>query len=272
VKARSQLREWLPPGARRAANRLLGASLAYRGPHADFATAAELTRGYDDDAILEQVVAATREVLAGRARYEQDGRSFEAEPPPSHALSLLLLAAARANGRLQVLDFGGSLGSHYLRWKPVLAKLPHLHWCVVEQPGFVAAGRELFAGDACIAFEEDIAAAAARAPNVVFASSVLQYLPQPADTLAQLAGAGAQLLVLDRFPVLERGPGVALSQHLPRRQGGASYPLHAFAKDFLPVALAPRYAPMLEFEAADEPIRTGGVYARYRGSAWLAQA
>ncbi len=263
-----ELREWLPAPLRRGANALLGASLVYRGPWRDFDEAQARTRGYHDPGILAQVEAATRQVLAGTARFEQDGRSFAAEPPPSYALPGLLLAAAGAGGRLSVLDFGGSLASHYLRWRPLLSGLPSLHWCVVEQQGFVEAGRRLFADDALLGFESTIADARRHAPNAVLASSVLQYLPQPGEVLRELAGLQAEILVIDRFPRRAGGDTVALTQHLPRRQGGASYALRAFAPGFLAEVLEPRYRCLCQFQGNDAPLRAGPVAAEYVGSIW----
>jgi len=262
------LREWVPAPLRHGANALLGANLVFKGPYRDFEEAAAKTRGYDDPSILARVEAATRQVLAGAARFEQDGRAFAIEPPPSHALSALLLAAARTGGKLSVLDFGGGLASHYLRWRPLLAGLPELHWCVVEQPGYVAAGRALHAADPRVAFEESIAGALAHRPNAVLASSVLQYLPRPDEVLGALAEVGADVLVIDRYPRREAGATVALTQHVPRQQGGASYALHAFAPDHLARALSPRYRCLLEFPGADAPLRAGAVRAGYIGSVW----
>src|SRR5258708_5842918 len=108
----SRLRQLVPPAARRLANRLAGALITYRGPHADWEAAKAATAGYDHAEILERVVDATRQVLRGEADYEQDGVPMHGMPTASHALESLLMVAALDGGRLSVLDFGGGLGSH----------------------------------------------------------------------------------------------------------------------------------------------------------------
>src|SRR3546814_11444165 len=44
--------------------------------------------------------------------------------------------------RLDVIDFGGSLGSTYRQCRPLLDAVQHLQWHVVAQPHFVEAGRQ----------------------------------------------------------------------------------------------------------------------------------
>lgn len=265
----SWVREWFPPVLRRFANRILGSHIVYLGPFKDFVTAQQLTAGYSDAGILEQARWATEQVLAGRARYQQDGKPFLSEPPADLALSGLLLGAARSGGRLSVLDFGGSLGSHFQRWQPLLDRVPELTWCVVEQAHFVAAGRALFASDPRIRFEETIEAAAALTPNVIFASSVLQYLAEPEHKLGELAALGADILVVDRLPVARAGGRRIMTQHLPARTGRASYPLHVFDGEWLQSHLGDRYLTLGQFAARDEPIHAGAFHADYVGSIWL---
>ena len=59
-------------------------------------------------------------------------------------LSGLLWIAVRNNGKLNVLDFGGSLGSSYFQNKFFLDNLTDVNWCIVEQPEFVRTGNEYF--------------------------------------------------------------------------------------------------------------------------------
>ena len=261
--------EWVPPAARRAANRLLCVAIVYRGPFASFAAALRETRSYQDDRILQDVRKAIQGVLGGRARFEQDGVAFRQEPLPDLALSGLLLASSRAGGRLSVLDFGGSLGSHFLRWLPIFSRLPNLHWCVVEQAHFVDAGRELFGPEQRLSFELDIDSAAKHAPNAVLASSVLQYLDDPASYLSNLARLGTDVLIIDRFPISDDGLHHVLTQRVPGKDGSASYPLQVFPGDWLQGELGKTFELLVELPGRDAPIRAGRIAARYVGSVWI---
>jgi putative methyltransferase (TIGR04325 family) len=252
------------------ANRLAGALITYRGPHADWETAKAATAGYDNADILKRVVDATGQVLRGDADYEQDGVPMHGMPPASHALASLLMAAALDAGKLSVLDFGGGLGSHYLKWRRWFTPLDGMHWCVVEQPHFVAAGEQLFKDNSEISFAQSIEqAAAANAPNAVIASSVLQYLPEPLPALDALIAIAPRLIVIDRTPFGDDGSAHVMSQHVPRHLGTASYPLWLLSRVAIHARLRERYVLLAEFTTADAPLRAGRISGDYLGCIWL---
>lgn len=261
--------QWLPPVLRHWGNRMLGASTVYRGPFSDWATASAATEGYDQCAILERVSLATRKVLDGIATFEQDGITFYAPPPPSQALSGLLVAAALDGGRLSVLDFGGGLASHYLRWRSLLSALPSVRWAVVEQANYVAEGRRLFSTNPAVSFHEEIATVAT-SPNVVLASSVLQYLPEPYLALRHLIELAPRMIVLDRQPYGEKD--TVMTQSVPPNLGRASYPLWMLSRDKVHAQLSPNYQLLSEFESSDYPLCAAGIQATYQGSIWLLRA
>ena len=69
----------------------------------------------------------------------------------------MALAAAANGGRLEVVDFGGALGSTWWQHREELSALGLRRWVVVEQPQFIEAGRE-FAGE-ILGFAPTLAAA-----------------------------------------------------------------------------------------------------------------
>ena len=260
---------WLPPALRSALNRMIGAQITYRGPFATWNEALASSTGYDQDAILARVINATQRVLRGAARYEQDGIAFAFEPPSSHALPGLLLAATRDQGRLSVLDFGGGLGSHYLRWRPLLEHVSTMHWAVVEQAAFVSAGCNLFAANPSISFYQGVSQIPSQ-PNTVLASGVLQFLPDPHATLHELVMLRPQTIVLDRTPFGNKE--AVVTQHVPASLGRASYPLWVLSRDRIHGLLDEAYDLIAEFDAPDQPLRAPGISATYRGSIWMRQS
>ena len=254
------------------ANRLLGALTVYRGPYPDWAHAQAATGGYQQQDILARVRLATERVLRGEANYEQDGFAMRGSVPASHALDALLTIAAGDGGRLSVLDFGGGLGSHFLRWRAWLKQIPNLHWCVVEQPHFVAAGREVFAGEDRLSFAATIEQARANAPNAALASSVLHYLPDPLAALDEMIALDARGIVIDRTPFHDGDAACILSQHVPKSLGRASYPLRLLPREAVHARLRDRYELLLEFPAIDPPVRCGRLRGEHRGSVWLRRA
>jgi hypothetical protein len=70
---------------------------------------------YADVSIAKQVRFATRQVLAGKQAYERDGVLFDKIQYSWPLLSVLLWVALKNDGRLEVVDFGGSMGTTYFQ-------------------------------------------------------------------------------------------------------------------------------------------------------------
>jgi len=89
-------------------------SLIKSGWHGNFKTweeAKSKTTGYDSALILETVRDSMYKVKEGLAVYERDSVLFDAIQYSWPLLTGLMMAAAKGKGKINVLDFGGSLGS-----------------------------------------------------------------------------------------------------------------------------------------------------------------
>ncbi|MFX6225949.1 methyltransferase, TIGR04325 family, partial [Acinetobacter baumannii] len=84
--------------------------------------------------------------------------------------------ASRNNGNLNVLDFGGSLGTTYFQNLPFLDGLNSLTWNIVEQPNYVVAGKEHFETDQLRFYENIASCIKEQKPNIIIFCGVLQYI------------------------------------------------------------------------------------------------
>jgi putative methyltransferase (TIGR04325 family) len=240
------VKAWLPEACRSWWSRRFGWRW-FRGDYRTWAEAQRASSGYDQAAILERVVHATREVEAGRALWERDGELFHA-PEVNRPLLDALQASRPPGERLEVVDFGGALGSI---WRQHRRELGDVRWRVVEQSHYVAAGRE-FASDT-LSFHESMADALAQGPaHVLLFSSVLQYLPEPRRVLAEAAAAGAGSLIVDRTGCIAAPESRLVVQWTPPALGGGSYPCWLFSRTELLAPLASAYALHAEWPALDK--------------------
>lgn len=273
MTATAALRDWLPPALHRAIRRASGRSLRFVGGWPGWEAAACASRGYDDDAILARVVRATREVEAGRAAYERDSVLFDAWTPPFQLLAPLLRHALRYGGRLDVVDFGGSLGSTYRQCRPFLPPLQALHWHVVEQAHFVKAGRREFSTPP-LDFHADLASLPPPvAPRLLLASSVLQYLPHPMQHLQDWEARGIDTIVLDRAPVWDGADDRACVQEVPRHIYDASYPCWVLSRPRLLDRLSRHWQLICEFDCPEgrHTARRGPSF-EFKGFVWERRA
>lgn len=268
-----KLAQWIPPVAARGVRNLLGQAMWYEHARGGWEDALAVSSGYDGDAILQKVLAATRAVRAGKAAYERDGALFLERAVAFQLVAPLLRHALKHDGRLEVVDFGGSLGStfHQLRW--FLPPLRSFGWRVVEQPHFVEAGRAEFQTDelsfhACI---EDLPSVSV--PRLMLLSSVLQYLPLPHEILASLSSIGASTMVIDRTPFADSLQDQVCIQHVPASLYKASYPCWIFSRqDFDRRCAAAGWAEILRFTSAEGECKIrGGAPFRFEGRILEAQ-
>ncbi len=191
--------------------------------------------GYDANEILGRVRASTEAVLRGNAAFERDGVAFDSPGYRWPVLAGLLEVAAR-EGELKVLDFGGSLGSVYWQHRKFFTDVK-VSWGVVEQTEFITAGKEL--NQNSIDFFPSITDyLKSGTPNVILLSSVLQYLPNPENTLRELLETPASTLILDRTPMSAADSNLPCLQIVPKHIYTGSYPAWVFSRDWLRTQLA----------------------------------
>lgn len=209
-------------------------NVRFRGQFATWEEAASQCSGYEEQSILERVLASTLEVKRGNAAYERDSILFPKIQYSLPILSGLLRAAALNNGTLNVLDFGGSLGSSYFQNKKFLLSLKNVAWNIVEQPHFVEAGREHIQ-DTTVKFYMTIDdCLAENSPNVIILSGVLQYVRDPVALLKRLVGLGVETLIIDRTCYLKKGNcSILRVQEVSNNIYSAKYPCHFFIENQL---------------------------------------
>lgn len=237
---------------------------AWTGDYRTWAEAAADSTGYDAQLILDRIEAAALQVKRGEAAYERDGVLFDEIEYSWPLLAGLLSAAARDGGRLEVVDFGGALGTTYFQNRAFLSTLPEVRWNVVEQPHFIARGRAGFQDDR-LRFHDSIDACLAEGrPNVLVLSSVLQYLERPYELLA-----GARRfpsVIVDLTPVHGGDRDRLTVQRVPPSIYPARYPCWLFSEGRLLAALRESFRLVAAFDCTlGRELRVDTLHARYRG-------
>jgi len=246
------VKDWLPPVLFRAVRQLNGKGIRFEGSYKSWEEAAALCTGYDAESILDKVLEATLKVKRGEAAFERDSVLFDEIQYSWPVTAALMWAAARNNGELHVLDFGGSLGSSYFQNRKFLSKLRRNSWTVVEQRNFVKIGMDQIS-DGVLNFNSDIdECCMSLSPNLVLLSSVLQYLPAPFSVLESLAQKQVGLIIVDRTPFSNDKIEKIKIQHVPEKIYSASYPCWFFnLDDFIQKMIYFNYRLVESFDALD---------------------
>lgn len=223
-------RDWLPPILVHSIHRFRGRGIRFEGDFATWEEASASCTGYHAEDILAKVLNATLKVKCGEAAYERDSVLFDEIEYAWPVLAGLMWVAARNGGKLNVLDFGGALGSSYFQNLKFLQTLPEVRWNVVEQPHFVGVGRKHIQNEQLRFYLTTEECLGETNPNVVLLSSVLQYLKTPMDVISQLSDADADCLIIDRTPFSEQTEDKLLVQRVPESIYSGSYPMRVFSQ------------------------------------------
>ncbi len=217
-------RDWLPPVVVRLLQQRRSSGLCFEGDFTSWEEASAHCTGYDAKDILEKVLAATLKVKRGEAVFERDSVLFNEIEYDWPVLSGLLWAAASSGGKLNVLDFGGALGSSYFQNLQFLKWLPVVKWNVIEQSHYVDAGRNHIQDEQLRFYKTIEECLAENQPNVILLSSVLQYIEMPQKILEHLLDQKVSYLIINRTPFVRERNSILSIQRVPRSIFSATLP------------------------------------------------
>ncbi len=224
--------------------------------------------GYDDAKILEKCKNALLRVKNNEAVFERDSVLFDKIEYSWPVLSGLLLSASLNSGKLEIIDFGGSLGSCYFQNRKFLNLLPEVKWNIVEQKNFVECGKRYFE-DEKLKFYYDIdSCLKENSVNAILLSSVIQYLEEPYKMLDEIISKKFEFIIFDLTGFYNQDKDVLTIQKVWPEVYEASYPCWFFSKTKFFAKILEKYDLIEEFEShfgADISI-DGRVEAKYLGA------
>ena len=263
----SYIKDWLPPFVVRNIRRCLTEEVTFSAVYNTWADAQADSTGYDADDILAKVFAATLRVIDGDVAFERDSVVFDKIVYDWPVLAGLMWAAARHNGKLNVLDFGGSLGSSYFQYRRFLVGLGEEFWNVVEQAHYVEWGKANIKEDALRFYTTISDCLMENTPNVILLSSVLQYLEKPYLVLKSLLDCDVDIVIIDRLIVNCTAFNRIYVQHVPRSIYAASYPCWSLSDSSLKELIGQRYELISDFASLDFP-GLERISSVFNGSIW----
>jgi putative methyltransferase (TIGR04325 family) len=216
----------------------------------DFKTWAEaeaLCNGYDSSIILEKCKDSLLKVKNGEAVYERDSVLFDKIQYSFPLLAGLMWIAAQNDGRLKIIDFGGSLGSTYLQNSIFFNNLKEVKWDIVEQPNFVKVGKEYFEDknlkffysiDECLKFEKS---------DAIILSGVLQYIETPYELIKRIIAKEFNFVIFDRTIFNNVNEDRLAIQKVDPAIYEASYPCWFLNKQKLQDLFSDKYILITEF-------------------------
>jgi len=242
------LKEFIPPVL---LNYITGFFYGWKGNFSTWNEAQKKCSGYDSDIIFSKVKKSLLKVKNGEAVFERDSFIFDKIHYSFPLLSGLSIVALKNNGKLSVLDFGGSLGSSYYQNKNIFEDIKDFDWCIVEQPHFVKEGINTFA-DNNLHFFYDVNSCMEKFKiDVLLLASVLQYLEDPYSFLDEIISKNIEYIIIDRTPILTKGEDRITIQKVPKNIYDAKYPCRIFNEQKLIDYLSAYYDLIFDFDSPE---------------------
>ncbi|EMS86016.1 TIGR04325 family methyltransferase [Leptospira noguchii] len=202
----------------------------FNGIYKTWEEASQFCGSYDSDLILEKCKQSLLKVKKGEVVYERDSVVFDKIQYSWPLMSGLLYAATMSNLKLNILDFGGSLGSSYYQNRNFLKGIKHLSWNIVEQPNFVQVGKKYFRDDVLNFYDsiESCVSDKNRKINVFLASSSFPYIKDPFILIKKIVQYEFPYIIIDRTYFIDLPKSIVSLQRVPAKIYEASYPAWFF--------------------------------------------
>ena len=231
-----------------------------------FNTWSEASRkaSYNSKTIFNKTLKAARLVRDGKAAYERDSVLFDKVQYDFKLLSSLLLIANIQN-RLNLIDFGGSLGTSYRQNKKFLDCLKiQKRWVVIEQSEYVRIGKNEFT-TGTLDFLESLSEIDFDVDVVLFGSS-LCYIENAYRILDQVKSLSPKFILIVRTPFSDGNNDTIWIQNVSKSIYDASYPLWIFSESKLLSYLEDSYELFEvwddDFQAYDEMSAKGFLFRK----------
>jgi putative methyltransferase (TIGR04325 family) len=246
-------KNWLPPAIIQMLQHFRSGGVRFEGVYSSWEEASAECSGYNAENILAKVLAATLKVKRGDSVFERDSVLFDEIEYDWPVIAGLMWVAAANGGKLNVLDFGGALGSSYFQNRHFLQSLLDLKWNVVEQDHYVVAGRQYIQDEQLRFYRTIEECIVDNRPNVILLSSVTQYLPNPSSVLVELLRVNAEMIVLDKTIVNHGDHDKLFVQHVSGSIYSASYPCWSFSESGLAEKMGGQYKLLTSFPSINFP-------------------
>ena len=237
MRVKALIKLFTPPFILLLFHKIRGENIQFFGPFFSWEKAAQNSFGYDSPQILEKVKTAALAVKNGKAAYERDSVTFDNIEYSWPILACLLYIANVNDGHLNVIDFGGALGSSFFQNRKFFQKLKSLSWNIVEQSQFVACGKECFQTDQLRFFDTVEEANQTVNADVLLISNVLQYLEKPTDILKTIGKMSPRFALIEMVPIGRAASANIFVQEVPKSIYPASYPCWIFNEDIIHAAM-----------------------------------
>jgi putative methyltransferase (TIGR04325 family) len=174
----------------------------FSGPYKNWEIAQSKSAGYESIEIFEKVKISADKIKKTQRGYERDSIILSDKEYDHNILNILSNFLDKKDKVLNILDFGGSLGSLYFKYRKKINQ--KFNWSIIEQTKFVDEGIKNFQNDELNFFYNIEEYSAKHKVDIVLLSSSLQYLRNYEDVILKLIDLNPKYIIILKTPFSKR--------------------------------------------------------------------
>ena len=208
----------------------LSGKIYFSNEKRDWSSALKLSKSYNDETIFNKVKKVYDNKLDIREEfYERDSLILENKPNETDLIRFLQERIAKEEN-LEVLDFGGSLGSRFFSNYNFIKK-NKIKWNIVEQNNFAQYGKNFLQNNLLFFYNDLTKCFSEKKIDSVIFSTSLQYLENYIEILKEIKNSNIKYIFFDYLPLSRYQRHRIFVQNIHKKLYDSSYPIRIFSKN-----------------------------------------
>jgi putative methyltransferase (TIGR04325 family) len=204
----------------------------YSGPYRSWIIAQRKSIGYNDSNIISKVRKSALIAKNSKSKFEIDSIIFS-KPYRNIKFEKILANLAKKKKSIKIIDFGGSLGSTYYRYRDIFSSQKKVKWSIIEQKAFVEIGKKEFKDknlDFYYNLEEFINKNINKQIDIFLLSSSLQYIKNYKKIINKVNKLNVNYVIILKTPMKLSKKNEIYVEKVPEQIYGTSYSSWVFSK------------------------------------------
>ena len=222
--------------------------------------------GWETDIIFDKINQSTNQLEKKDGSFERDGEIISSTNQNFPLIYSLINSINIEKKELSIIDFGGSLGTHYKRYRQFINNGIKISWAIVEQKKYVDYAKKVNK-NLELNFHYSISESLKiNNYSTFFSSGTIQYIEKPYKLMDEIMEYNFSTIVFDRiFFLNDVNDRICIQTVNPKLFYHASFSVWLFNETKFKKHMSKKYTLILEFMSEDGDNQIEGIRIYHKG-------